>query len=59
MTPYQYYRRISQKNCKPLMREKLVLTSRQGGLWFLKTGFSVLKVSDINTLKQEMRKWLD
>lgn len=42
------------------MWEKLVLTSRQAGLWFLKIGLSVInKVPDFNILKQEMRKWLD
>jgi len=42
------------------VRKKLVLTSRQAGLWFLKIGLSVVnKVSGFSILKQEMRKWLD
>jgi hypothetical protein len=38
ITPFRYYHRLSQKNCEPLVREKLVFNVLPGWLWFFKIG---------------------
>jgi len=62
VTTYTYYHRISYKKRERLVREKLVFNVSPGWVMVLENkSYSSLvnKVSNFNTLKQEMRKWLD
>lgn len=62
VTTYTYYHRISYKKRERLVREKLVFNVSPGWVMDLENksyNSLVNKVSNFNTLKQEMRKWLD
>jgi hypothetical protein len=53
---------MSPKNCEPLVREKLVFNVLPGWVVVLENmsyNSVVNEVPNFNTLKQEMRKWLD